>query len=236
MNYAAPFYLEGRRGNNAFSYEKRGEHPKLFVPAVREGSLEDLSLKGEVVFEDEDEHGILQSCKGLEFFLKTKLAGVPTVIVDNHNHVLYFWYEALQQGILKPGAALIHVDQHKDMREPESLLPSRDLDTVFKYTNEVLNVGNYIVPAREDGLLSEIVLITGESDFEQREGIEESNKILNIDLDFFAPEMSYVSFEKAKRFIEEHAKNAALITVATSPFFIDQKLALQRLNDLELAN
>ncbi|MEK7146077.1 MAG: UPF0489 family protein [Patescibacteria group bacterium] len=236
MNYDSAFYLEGRRGNNAFSYDKRGDNPKLFVSAVKEGTLNDLSLEGEVVFEDEDEHGVLQSCKGLEFFLKTKLAGVPAVIVDNHNHVFYFWYEALQQGILKPGATLIHVDQHKDMRVPESPLPSRDLEAVFKYANEVLNVGNYIVPAHDDGLLSKIVLITGESDFEKQEGKEDDNKILNIDLDFFAPEMDYVSFEKAKHFIHEHVKNATLITIATSPFFIGQELAIQRLKDLKLAN
>lgn len=229
MNYQEPFILRGKRGNNAFSYEKRGGAPQLFVPSVIDGTFEDLRLGKQVVFEDEDEHGVLRSCAGLEHFVKMEWACVPTVVFDNHNHAFYFWYEALRQGVLRRGATLIHVDQHKDMREPAEPFDGKD---VFAYTNEVLNVGNYIVPARDEGLLGDILLVTGESDLEQWDFIGEGNKILNIDLDYFAPELSYIDFEKARAFILAHLKEASLVTIATSPFFIDQDLALERLGNL----
>lgn len=231
MSYKEAFYLKGKRGNNAFSYEKR-VNLKLFVPSLIEGSFADVQLGKEIVFEDEDENGELQSCSGLKNFIRTEFEGTSIVIVDNHNHVLFFWYEALSKGLFSPGAVLIHVDQHKDMRKPVGKLKNTNLDEVFRYTNEVVNVGNYIVPAQEQGLIGEIVFVTSELSLDDERFMDEKNKILNIDLDFFAPELSYISFEKAKLFIRKHAKTAALITVATSPFFIDQNLAISKLKEL----
>lgn len=51
--------------------------------------------------------------------------------------------------------------------------------------------------------------------------------ILNLDLDFFAPELDYIDFEAKKQTILHFARQANLITVATSPFFIDQKRAIE---------
>jgi hypothetical protein len=53
--------------------------------------------------------------------------------------------------------------------------------------------------------------------------------ILNLDLDFFAPELDYIGFEDKKSTILNFAHQAKLITVATSPFFIDQKRAIEML-------
>lgn len=230
--YQKAFTLNGSRGNNALSFEARraalGREPQLHVPALKEGTFEDLREGKEVVFEDFDEHGNLISAKGLDCFVRME----NWVVVDNHNHVLFFWYEAMSRGLLKPGAVLIHVDQHKDMRRPETLLGSTELDMVFKYANEEVNVGNYIVPAMEQGLIGEVVSVTSEAGLEDQRFMEEGNKILNIDLDYFAPELNYIDFERAAQFIRRHAESAALITVATSPFFIDQNLALEKLKSL----
>ena len=49
---------------------------------------------------------------------------------------------------------------------------------------------------------------------------------MNLDLDFFAKELDYIPFEDKKRVILHFASQAHLITVATSPFFIDQQRAL----------
>ena len=228
MTYGG-FFLEGREGNNAFAFEQRGERPKLWVPALMEGTWEDLELGEESVFEDEDEHGELKRCTGLKQLLRTSWQGVPTFVMDNHNHAFAFWMQALSEGLLQKGATLIHVDQHKDMRRPETLHQG---GSVEDYTNRILNVGNYIVPAVEHGLVKDIVFVTGETDLDQVQGLGEGNKILNIDLDYFAPELSYIDFEKAKAFIHEHLKTASVVTIATSPFFIDQELALQRMREL----
>src|SRR3989338_2052268 len=231
MNYEKSFYLMGKKGNNAFSYERRGDEPRLFVPSVINGSLEDVRVGEEVVFEDMD-GGLMQSCKGLKHFVGSVWEGIPLIVVDNHNHVFYFWYEAVMKGLLRRGATLIHVDQHKDAREPEQWFECGGLEDVFKYTNEVLNVGNYILPAQKEGLLGELCFVTGEADLDEKTFLNEADKILNIDLDFFAPGMEYIDFLKARAFILEHARTASLITVATSPFFIEQKRALNYLRKI----
>jgi hypothetical protein len=56
--------------------------------------------------------------------------------------------------------------------------------------------------------------------------------ILNLDLDFFAPDLDDVPFELKKRVILEFARRAKYITVATSPCFIDQKKALEALGKI----
>ena len=92
-----------------------------------------------------------------------KFGDIPVVIVDNHNHVYYFWYEARKEGVIKDGATLMHLDAHKDERQPEySLLKpgSEDLEKAFKYTNSVLNVGKYIPLAMEEGLIGKLISIT----------------------------------------------------------------------------
>ncbi len=231
-NYTQGFYLEGLRGNNVFSYDKRGAEPKLYVPALKVGTLEDVRVGSEVVFSDEDEFGILQECKGLEAFIRTSWEGVPMVIVDNHNHVFYFWMEAYLAGQLEGGAALVHVDGHKDMREPAQLYLGTSLEEAFEYTNFGLNVGNYIVPAMKAGVVREAQLVTSEMELENGVFFGKAPKILNLDLDFFAPELDYIDFEKAKRFILRHAREASLITVASSPFFITQERAIQVLHRL----
>ena len=48
----------------------------------------------------------------------------------------------------------------------------------------------------------------------------------------FVPGMEYIDFLKARAFILEHARTASLITVATSPFFIEQKRALNYLRKI----
>ncbi len=118
------------------------------------------------------------------------------------------------------------------MRVPPEPFTGKTLQDAFKYTNEVLNVGDYIVPAREVGIVGEIQFVTSEVSLNDEQFFDTKNKILNIDLDFFAPELDYIDFNKAKHFISEHAKTASLITIATSPFFIDQERALKILRKL----
>jgi hypothetical protein len=45
--------------------------------------------------------------------------------------------------------------------------------------------------------------------------------ILNLDLDFFSDEMEYIDYEKKKRIILDIAQKSKLITISSSPFFID---------------
>jgi hypothetical protein len=61
---------------------------------------------------------------------------------------------------------------------------------------------------------------------------EKRNIILNLDLDFFEPELDYIDYELKKKVILDIASKAKVITVATSPFFINQELALKVFRDL----
>ncbi len=179
---------------------------------------------------------------------------IPLYLVDNHNHAYYFWYLARSQEKISHGAKLYHIDAHADMRDPWVYLSksdSRDMQKVFEYTNFTLNVGNFIVPALREWLVSEVVQIRGEEDLHaylgQPEDLPQQDTcrntsygypearqaiILDLDLDFFAPEMEYIDFELAKRVILDIASRADLITICTSPFFIEQERALSFLREI----
>lgn len=58
---------------------------------------------------------------------------------------------------------------------------------------------------------------------------EDESVILNLDLDFFSPELDYIPFKDKKNIILHFARQASLITVATSPFFINQVLSIEML-------
>lgn len=234
--YQSPFYLTEKISNNALSFEKR-KNPKLYVPSVIEGKLEAVKIGDQIVFEDFDDAGTqnLVSAVGLKNLVKTKhpKTGKPMVVVDNHNHVFYFWYEAWHKGLIERGITLVHIDAHRDTRIPERNLTHEeagDLQKVFEYTNSILNVGNYIPPSREEGLIGELISITSERELEAAD--PKAPFILNIDLDFWAPEMDYIDEAQSIERVKKWILKADLITFATSPFFIEQERAIEILHKL----
>ncbi|MGE0866603.1 MAG: UPF0489 family protein [Vicinamibacterales bacterium] len=231
IDYSEPFAIAGPVGNNAFAYERRGEAPRIWVPALIDGTWDDVAPGDRIAFADLDENGRLQEARGLAHLVGTRWRGVPAVVMDNHNHAFYFWQRALQQGVVKPGATLVHIDQHRDTRVPGQGYAGATLAEAFAYTNFHLNVGNYIVPARDCGLITGAQFVTGPSALGDTSLMAQRNKILNLDLDFFAPEME-VDIPAARRFIEAHLDSASLVTIATSPFFVDQSRALAVLRAL----
>jgi hypothetical protein len=203
------------------------------VPPLIDGTFADVAPGERVVFEDVDEHGQLHSCTGLAHLVKTTWDDVPTVVIDNHNHAFYFWCEALRAGVIQPGATVIHVDQHRDTRVPaEPFAAEATLDESFRYTNFHLNVGNYVVPARDAGIIGDVLFVTGGNGLDDLRHAGRGNTILNLDLDFFAPEMDYIDFGRARRFIAAHRASASFVTIATSPFFIEQHRAITFLHRL----
>ncbi len=236
MPYASPYILDGKRGNNAFSYELRGESPHLTIPALAEWTIEDVKIGDSIVFE-EIEDGVLKSCRGVRNFIQfqlTKFPHKPTVtIFDNHNHALYFWYEALSRGDISAWAELIHIDEHSDLWENENTIHSRELEKVWEFTNFSCNVGNYILPAKKNGIIDKVTRIENEYQVDEyRTYIPSDNSILNLDLDFFAPEMDFIAEEKKISLIRHFIPQVKCITIATSPFFIDQTLAIEKLRKI----
>ncbi|AHB41246.1 hypothetical protein P148_SR1C00001G0451 [candidate division SR1 bacterium RAAC1_SR1_1] len=180
---------------------------KQYLTPIKSGTLADVKLGSHTVFEETDEKGILQQCTGLEYIIKIE----PNIIVvDNHDRVLEF----------RPkGFPVLHIDQHTDMRPvgPDGV-----------------NVGNFLRYALDTQL------ITGSSQINTEYSllnlnidiIESDKTILDIDLDFRHPDMSIEQFEKTIQIVKGLIKKAKIVTIATSPYFLDQDLAIKLLKQL----
>ncbi len=157
--------------------------------------------------------------------------GIPMRVFDNHNHALYFWHEARERLIVGPKNTLIHIDEHSDLWDNvNDIQKESTLEDIFHFTNYQCNVGNYIQPALREGIVERVLRIEdtiGMEKYASYQKREDESIILNLDLDFFARELDYIPFEDKKRTILHFARLSRLITVATSPFFIDQTRAIQ---------
>ncbi|MGL6106353.1 UPF0489 family protein [Romboutsia sp.] len=222
------FYITKCSGNNVFSYNERRDK-QIYVPKLIEGNLEDVCIGEEVVFNEIDE-GIEIKAKGLKNMVKLDSKDKEIYIFDNHNHAFYFWIKSLNKGNFSKGCKLVHVDQHKDTRVPENYnVDINNIDDVFKYTNETLNVGSFIKPALEHKIFSELIIIDSSYGFTLD---VKGEFVLDIDLDIFSKDMDYIPYDLKIYKIKELIKRAKVITIASSPFFIDQEYAIKVLKEL----
>jgi hypothetical protein len=232
LEFYCGFFIEDPVGNNAFSFEQR-KNKRIFVPPLKSGGLEDVCVGKETVF-SEIFNGEEKNVCGLEQFVYWKRKSQQVFIFDNHNHAFAFWAFGVAAGFFSPGLVLVHVDQHKDTRIPERLLEKsfwqqRTLSEVCDYTNFELNVGNFIPPAREAGIFSDVICVDAESALEV---VLPNGCVADIDLDFFSPQMDYIPFAKKIEYVRELIQRSHFVTVATSPYFIDQDLALMALKKI----
>ncbi|OPJ55366.1 peptide arginase family protein [Alkalithermobacter paradoxus] len=228
MEYYKGFFIDEPVGNNVFSYEER-KIKSIYVPPLKEGNLNDVKLSNNIAFCEVD-NGKEISAKGLEYFIEYKFNEKDVYIFDNHNHAFYFWAKSLKCNRFKKGIKLIHIDQHKDMREPDNYISNIDnLEEVFKYTNYNLNVGNFIKPALNLGMFSKVIIIDSSHAF----SLEiDGEFVLDIDLDIFSRDMDYISYDIKMNKIKDLIDKASLVTIATSPFFINQEYAISVLKEI----
>jgi hypothetical protein len=231
-SYYNGFYIEKAVGNNAFSFEKRG-NKRIYVPPLIEERIAELSLGNKTVF-SEIEDGVEKNRAGLKNFIYNYDLDKHIFIFDNHNHAFFFWMLGYVNNFLEKDSFLVHIDQHSDMRKPIKWFTGGSggglfLKSAFEYTNYVLNVGNFIKPALEMGIFSRVEIVDSSYAFEFP--IPEKF-ILDIDMDIFSDDMSYISedikFKKIKRYIER----SDFITIATSPYFIEQRKAVDLVKKL----
>ncbi|TRW28300.1 hypothetical protein FL857_02225 [Criibacterium bergeronii] len=237
------FYIEQCCGNNFFSYDKR-EDKKIYVaPLIKiEANLSDVKkyfLEGNstAFAEFDEEKNKLIQIKGIKNFLYFEHLGKKIYIFDNHNHAFYF-IKTNYSGTPLP---LIHFDQHKDMREPNLLYKEfikknsdNAIDLDLYYTNYELNVGNFIVPLLKENIISEVKIIDSSYKLEeinkQIMGIQDA--ILDIDLDFFSRDMEYLNDELKIAAISRCFDRASIVTIATSPYFIEFERAKKYLFEI----
>lgn len=233
--YQNPIIIASPIWNNIFSYDER-KNKEIFVPTIIEATLADAQVWNKPAFIELNEIWVEQVYFWLKNFIKTTLENIPVYIFDNHNHAFYFWFESLNNWIINKWINLIHIDEHSDTRNPDFFIGSKeisDLNKVYEYTNYTLNVGNYISPAIELWLIWKFHKITWESEILNFDkNLLKEDFILNLDLDFFSQNMDYIDYNLRKDFIIKIAKKSRLITIATSPYFIDQSRALEVLRDL----
>lgn len=228
MNKYIGFYINEPTGNNIFSYEDR-INKSIYVPKLIEGTLDDVKVGDKVVFNEIDFEEEINAI-GLKNMVKYNFKEKDVYIFDNHNHAFYFWIKSLNKGMFNRGCKLVHIDQHKDMREPDNYdVKINDIDDVFRYTNYTLNVGNFIKPALYHDIFSEAIIIDSTYGLEMN---VEGEIVLDIDLDIFSKDMEYMSYDLRINKIKEYIERAKVITIASSPFFIEQDYAIKVLKEL----
>ncbi len=237
MPYQTKKILTEKLWNNAFAWEERvlkyKKSPILHIPSLIEGNIWDIRMWDVVVFE-EIEWWKLKSCKGLQNFVNIS----PNItIFDNHNHALYFWLDSVRKWIVKTGFELIHIDEHSDLWDNENELnlekSIENPEYAWEFTNLSCNVGNYILPAIESGIVGNIIRIENEYQMDTyMDYTPPENSILNLDLDIFAPELDHIPENKKIQIIKNLIPKVKYITIATSPYFIDQWKALQILKNI----
>ncbi len=92
-------------------------------------------------------------------------------------------------------------------------------------------MGNFIAPAIQSGLIGSVENILSEYqllNFKPRE----SEYLLDIDCDFWDPRMGIEQVQKVLKITRELIKGARFVTIATSPYFLDQQLAIEMIQDL----
>ncbi len=97
MYYPNKQILTQKLGNNAFAWERRRleytRDPILHIPTLIDGTINDVKIGSETVFEEIEDVEI-RSCVGLENFVQLS---ENIIVFDNHNHALYFWLDAVRQ-------------------------------------------------------------------------------------------------------------------------------------------
>ena len=233
-------------GNNAFAYTQRTRidpHPQLRLPEIESiNHVDQIQLGTFPTFAEFDENENIITYTWLKHMYHIKQISpytsydIPIYIFDNHNYALYFWATQFAKNIHP--APVIHIDQHADLAVPQTALSTNidrhnDLATIAHYTTHVCNVGNFIYPARESWIISECIWIKNEYTLDTmfHELTSKSSYILDIDLDFWAPEM-WTNHHTTIPLVQQLIKKASLVTIASSPYFLDQHLALQLLSCL----
>ena len=211
------YFLEWKRWNNSFAYFL---WKKLWIPEVDIWLYSDLKLWKKIVFADEID-GEYNESIGLEKHLwilndSNYDLVCPVFVCDNHNRVLEAWkYFKMNKPVL------VHIDQHRDEASPWG---------VDDFEKD-LRVCDYINWAKKEGWINQQHLSFCESkDFNNSSEVLVDSIILNIDLDIFAPEQTIIPYKKIWETILKFSKKSCLITIATSPLFIDQNRAIKLLN------
>ncbi len=247
------FFIETPVGNNEFHYNERlalWSVGKIFVPNLIQWTVADLEEGSEIVFE-EAENWKLVSSTWLKHFVQTKYQGIPTYIFDNHNHALFFRYRhtaQLKTPLIKGETKgdlqeqnkpfiVLHIDQHADTKENKNSFQATHTSPqeVFGFTTYACNVGNFLTSAKDAGIIEEYIQIRSEHALHTMQPLNfhEYNYILDIDVDFWEGKTDQ-EIKSDFTIIRKLVDNVCLITIATSPYFMEQKSNRTHQKDIDI--
>lgn len=245
-----PQLLINSQGNNLFSYDQRRSlwsDTTLVIPWPSEiTTLDQVRLGDDIVFEEVNHDGQLQSCTGLAhtyFINPDDTNHLPTIVItDNHNHLLPYRLKHISTSESQH-IHLLHIDQHSDLWHNINQLDVLKIHNPQyrrDFAHHDCNIGNFITPCIDSWLIAHMTQIRTEFSLNEivnliaeAEEITWNNiTILDIDMDFRAPEMWISDIDNTMAQVRLLMEHAHLITIATSPYFIDQNLALTLVNQL----
>lgn len=230
------FFLGKESANSQIS---ACEIPLRVAPVKRISNYKNLEIDYKhFSFAEKNQNWEIEYFHGLKNFLLIEKSAFPLIfppifIFDNHNHAIVFRYNIICSKKIK-NVELIHIDQHSDCRENENHLElnrkESELEKVFNFWNEKCNVGNFIPPAIECGMIGNQVQIRSTTALDNLEIDKNQNFILDIDLDFCLDwidrnRVNQKTVKLLKDKFDEFWKHALWITIATSPYFLEQDLA-----------
>ena len=192
-------------------------------------------------FVEKNEKWEIEYFHGLKNFLWIEKTGVPPIFIfDNHNHAPVFRYNIIFNKKIK-NVELIHIDQHSDCWENKNHLKlnwnENELENIFHFYNEKCNVGNFIPSSIESWIISDQTQIRSISTLKNLKIEKNQNFILDIDLDFCLNwiDRSIINEESIKilkKKFNEFWNFALCTTIATSPYFLNQEVAINILKKL----
>ena len=209
--------------NNQFCFNQV-ENPKIWVADMIEWVAKDLEIWENTVFREMKNWNISEY-KWLKNFIHIKNSNQSIYIFDNHNHALNYRIEEYKLWNISLWFNLIHIDQHTDMNSSEFEL---DLENP---NFDVYNVWNFIKPAIKSWLIRNVEQINTEYKLLNYE-TEKNDLILDIDLDFRAPEMSIEKYPETIKKAKNLISKSRVVTIATSPYFLNQRFAIKICDEL----
>ena len=233
------FYLNEECENTRISNCKT---PLRVAPIKKVDKYESLEIDYEhFAFAEKNKNWEMEYFRWLKNFLWMEKSGFPPIfIIDNHNHAITFRYNIIYSKRFMD-VELIHIDQHSDCWENENHLKlnwnENEVEKVFKFCNQKCNVWNFIPPAIESGIIVNQVQIRTTTALQSLKIDKNQNFILDIDLDFCLDwidrnKINQNTVKLLKDKFNEIWKSALWITIATSPYFLDQKLAIEIIEEL----
>jgi hypothetical protein len=191
--------------------------------------------------------------QGLKEHLRLNRHGKPVYIFDHHCFALYGWVELARTGRITPPLTLLRFDGHSDGLPGPALSPDIPLNDLSRllHTPPLANA-SFLEPAVRLGLFNRIIWVQPEqfeSDLPPRMknlsllakrnpgcqvtavgadrlgsvALPRGPFLLDVDLDFFQGVRTTAAFLER---IGQFGRKAAAVTLATSPEFINDQLAL----------